>query len=42
MKSKGYSYGDGTLLNIVDSGAPHEESAWSARVAVPLRFLLKK
>lgn len=42
VKSKGYSYGDGTLLNIVDSGAPHEESAWSSRVAVPLRFLLKK
>ncbi|MBD5371205.1 MAG: alpha/beta hydrolase [Bacteroides sp.] len=40
VKSKGYSYGDGTLLNIVDSGAPHEEQAWAARVAVPLRFLL--
>lgn len=40
VKSKGYSYGNGTLLNIVDDGAPHEERAWAARVAVPLRFLL--
>ena len=40
VKSKGYNYGDGTLLNIVDHGASHEESAWAGRVAVPLRFLL--
>lgn len=40
VKSRGYSYGDGTLLNMIDYGAPHEERAWSSRVAVPLRFLL--
>lgn len=42
IKRKGYSYGDGTLLNLVDYGAAHEERAWAARVAVPLTFLLAK
>lgn len=40
IKSKGY--GPGTLLNMVDPGAPHEENAWAARVAIPLRYLLGK
>lgn len=40
IKSKGYNYGDGSLLNMVDHGAPHEERAWAGRVSIPLRFLL--
>lgn len=42
VKDKGYSYGDGTLLNMVDPGAAHEERGWAGRVAIPLRFLLNK
>ncbi len=38
IRRKGY--GPGTLKNMVAKGAPHEERAWSARVSIPLRFLL--
>lgn len=37
-QSKGYQYGT-NLDSFVDYGAPHEESAWAARVDRPLRFL---
>lgn len=40
IKGKGYSYNEGTLLNMVDYGASHEERAWAARVAIPLEFVL--
>lgn len=40
VKAKGYNYTDGSLLNIVDHGAAHDERSWAARVAIPLRFLL--
>lgn len=40
IKDKGYKYNDGNLLNMVDYGAPHEERAWSARLSIPLLFLL--
>lgn len=40
VRSKGY--GEGTLLNLVADGAPHDEDAWARRVAVPIRFLLGK
>lgn len=40
-QEKGYQYGV-NLDSYVDYGAPHEESAWSARVARPLRFLMTK
>lgn len=42
IKSKGYNYADGSLLNIVDHGAAHEEKSWAKRVAIPLRFLLHR
>lgn len=38
-QKKGYQYGT-NLDSYVDYGAPHEESAWSARVNRPLYFLL--
>ncbi|MDE6273364.1 MAG: hypothetical protein K2M31_10220 [Muribaculaceae bacterium] len=38
-QKKGYKYGV-NLDSYIDYGAPHEESAWSARVDRPLRFLL--
>lgn len=38
---KGYRYGV-NLDSYIDYGAPHEESAWSARVSRPLRFLLSR
>lgn len=37
-QEKGYQYGR-NLDSYVDYGAPHEESAWAARVDRPLRFL---
>lgn len=40
VRSKGY--GDGTLLNMVADGAPHNEDAWARRVSIPLTFLLGK
>ncbi|MDE6301190.1 MAG: hypothetical protein K2M19_05700 [Muribaculaceae bacterium] len=40
-QKKGYTYGE-NLDSYIDYGAPHEESAWSARVDRPLRFLLMK
>ncbi len=42
IKSKGYNYADGSLLNVVDHGAAHEENSWAKRVAIPLRFLLHR
>lgn len=39
VQEKGYIYGV-NLDSYIDYGAPHEESAWSARVARPLKFLL--
>lgn len=38
-QEKGYRYGI-DLDSYVDYGAPHEESAWAARVQRPLRFLM--
>lgn len=38
VRAKGY--GEGTLLNMVDTGGAHEERAWAARVAVPLTYIL--
>ncbi|MDE7414443.1 MAG: hypothetical protein K2N05_11760 [Muribaculaceae bacterium] len=40
-QEKGYQYGQ-NLDSYVDYGAPHEESAWAARVDRPLRFLFGK
>lgn len=40
-QEKGYQYGR-NLDSYIDYGAPHEESAWAARVARPLRFLFGK
>ena len=40
-QEKGYQYGK-NLDSYIDYGAPHEESAWAARVARPLRFLFGK
>ncbi|MDE7440773.1 MAG: hypothetical protein K2M69_01220 [Muribaculaceae bacterium] len=40
-QEKGYQYGK-NLDSYVDYGAPHEESAWAARVNRPLRFLFGK
>lgn len=40
-QEKGYQYGR-NLDSYVDYGAPHEESAWAARVNRPLRFLFEK
>lgn len=40
-QEKGYQYGT-NLDSYIDYGAPHEESAWAARVARPLRFLFGK
>lgn len=40
-QQKGYNYGV-NLDSYVDSGAPHNEAAWAARVARPLTFLLSK
>ncbi len=40
-QKKGYQYGK-NLDSYIDYGAPHEESAWSARVERPLRFLFGK
>ncbi|MDE5806538.1 MAG: hypothetical protein K2H76_00340 [Muribaculaceae bacterium] len=40
-QEKGYQYGK-NLDSYIDYGAPHEESAWAARVGRPLRFLFGK
>lgn len=40
IRTKGYSAADGTLYNMVDQGAAHEERAWAARVSLPLIFIL--
>lgn len=40
IRSKGYSVSAGTLYNMVDYGAAHEERAWAARVSLPLTFIL--
>lgn len=40
VRSKGYD--EGTLLNIVDEGAAHEERSWARRVSIPLRYLLSR
>lgn len=40
-QKKGYQYGV-NLDSYIDYGAPHEESAWAARVARPLRFIFGK
>ena len=37
-QTKGYQYGT-NLDSFVDYGAPHEETAWAARVDRPMRFL---
>ncbi|MDE5773856.1 MAG: hypothetical protein K2H86_05315 [Muribaculaceae bacterium] len=39
---RGKGYGEGTLLNIVDEGAAHEERSWARRVSIPLRYLLSR
>lgn len=40
-QEKGYRYGK-NLDSYIDYGAPHEESAWAARVGRPLSFLFGK
>ncbi|MDE5791797.1 MAG: hypothetical protein K2H96_11300 [Muribaculaceae bacterium] len=40
-QEKGYQYGK-NLDSYIDYGAPHEESAWAARVTRPLSFLFGK
>lgn len=40
-QQKGYQYGQ-NLDSYIDYGAPHEETAWAARVSRPLRFLFGK
>jgi predicted alpha/beta superfamily hydrolase len=40
IRERGYTSGIDWLANWY-SGAPHSETAWRARVQVPLRFLLK-
>lgn len=42
INTKGYSLGKRNLFNTVDYGAAHEESAWGARVELPLFFLLSQ
>ena len=40
IKEKGYSFGLNWLAKWF-AGDPHSETAWRARVRLPLRFLLK-
>lgn len=40
INTKGYSIDKRNLFNTVAYGAPHQETAWAARVALPLIFLL--
>ncbi|MCP4623968.1 MAG: hypothetical protein GY850_10595 [bacterium] len=40
LKDRGYEFGPDWLGNWY-AGDPHSETAWRARVHVPLRFLLK-
>lgn len=42
INTKGYTIGKRNLFNTVDYGAAHEESAWGARVELPLVFLLSQ
>ncbi len=41
LRTKGFRDGH-NLLYVEDEGAPHHESAWSRRLPVALRFLLRK